>query len=494
MYPDPSICKGQEKYYMVCSSFQLFPGVPLFESEDMVNWKQIGHCITKSSQIALEGVPSSGGIFAPTIRFYNGRYYMVTTNDSCHRNFYVYTDDIYGEWSEPVFVEQGGIDPSLFFEGEDAYFISNGADEDGKGCIQICKIDIATGQKLSESCVLWKGTGGRYLEAPHLYRFGAYYYLIEAEGGTEYGHMVNCARSKTIMGEYESCPYNPILTNRNLDGYMLQGAGHGDILEDENGNWWFMHLAFRQISRWETFHHLGRESCLQPMHWSEDGWPVIGTNGTALLEVDVPDTVSFKEQILSFHKTLENLSWEREWCYLRIPSKENYKPRKNEIQLCGTKTDLMEAASPTFIGIRQTEFDLDISCLVSSGNQEAGISLYMDEKHHYEIALHPNGDGMEVFAKATIGSLSAKIGSVICEEKEADLRVEATATQYRFYAIVGGSKKELGTMETRYLSSEVAGGFTGVLIGLYAVNKDESKKEWASFREFHLIHNENAGN
>ncbi|MBE5961898.1 MAG: glycoside hydrolase family 43 protein, partial [Lachnospiraceae bacterium] len=317
MYPDPSICMGEEKYYMVCSSFHLFPGVPLFESEDMVNWRQIGHCITRSSQIDLEGVPSSGGIFAPTIRYHHGRYYMVTTNDSSHRNFYVYTDNIYGEWSEPVFVEQGGIDPSLFFEGEDTYFVSNGTDVDGKGCIQICQIDIETGQKLSESRVLWKGTGGRYIEAPHLYHFEEYYYLIEAEGGTEYGHMVNCARSKTIMGEYESCPNNPLLTNRNLGGYQLQGAGHGDILEDKHGNWWFMHLAFRQIGRWETFHHLGRETCLEPLYWGKDGWPIIGTDGTARLEVQVPDSISFEKQVFTYDKTFENLDWKKDWCYLR---------------------------------------------------------------------------------------------------------------------------------------------------------------------------------
>ena len=188
-YPDPSICAANGKYYMVCSSMHIFPGVPLFESTDMVNWKQIGHCLTRASQIDLYTVRSSGGVFAPTIRYNNGRFYMVTTNDSYHQNFYVYTDDIYGEWSEPVIVDQDGIDPSLYFEDDKCYFISNGNDADGRGCIQMCQIDIDTGKKLSESKFLWHGTGGRFLEAPHIYKFGEYYYLLEAEGGTEYGHM-----------------------------------------------------------------------------------------------------------------------------------------------------------------------------------------------------------------------------------------------------------------------------------------------------------------
>ena len=122
-YPDPSVCYANGKFYLVTSSFQYFPGVPLFESEDLVNWKQIGHVLTRHSQIELKGVPDSGGVFAPTIRYNNGRFYMVTTNDTLHKNFYVYTDDINAEWSEPVFVDQGGIDPSLYFENGKTYFI-----------------------------------------------------------------------------------------------------------------------------------------------------------------------------------------------------------------------------------------------------------------------------------------------------------------------------------------------------------------------------------
>ena len=151
-YPDPSICSANGKYYLACSSFEYFPGVPLFESDDLLNWKPIGHCLTRKSQVNLYQVPGSGGVFAPTIRFHNGRFYMVTNNNTYQKNFYVYTDDIYGEWSDPVFVDQGGIDPSLYFEGDKVYFISNGTDEsDGRGCIFQCEIDIATGKRLTES-------------------------------------------------------------------------------------------------------------------------------------------------------------------------------------------------------------------------------------------------------------------------------------------------------------------------------------------------------
>lgn len=226
-YPDPSICKANGKYYLAYSSFQYFPGVPLFESKDLVNWEQIGHCLTRTSQIDLRVVPSSGGVFAPTLRFYEGIFYMVTNNNTCSRNFYVYTDDIYGEWSESIFVDQQGIDPSLLFDGEKVYFTSNGKDENGKPCILQCEIDINTGEKLSDTVPIWHGSGGRYLEGPHLYHIGIWYYLIAAEGGTEYGHMVTYARAESPYGPYEGYHDNPVLTNRDMDGDQsrIQGIG-----------------------------------------------------------------------------------------------------------------------------------------------------------------------------------------------------------------------------------------------------------------------------
>ncbi|NLC16269.1 MAG: glycoside hydrolase family 43 protein, partial [Clostridiales bacterium] len=224
-YPDPSVCRAGDKYYLVCSSFQYFPAVPLFESGDLVNWKQIGHCLTRKSQIMLNKIDSSGGVFAPTIRYNEGRFYMTTTNASAQQNFYVWTDDIYSEWSEPIFVDQGGIDPSLMFDDGKVYFLSTGQDDEGKSGIIQCQIDIKTGQKLTPSKCIWQGTGGRYLEAPHMYKINDWYYLVAAEGGTEYGHMVTYARARSPEGKFENYAHNPVLTNRNLGAFELQGMG-----------------------------------------------------------------------------------------------------------------------------------------------------------------------------------------------------------------------------------------------------------------------------
>ena len=236
-YPDPSVCYANGKFYMVCSSFQYFPGVPLFESDNLVNWKQIGHVLTRKSQVMLEKINSSGGVFAPTIRYHEGRFYMVTTNDTTHENFYVYTDDIHGEWSEPITVDQGGIDPSLLFEDGHVYFISNGEDDEGEGGVIQCEINIETGEKLSKSKCIWQGTGGRYLESPHMYKINGGYYLMAAEGGTEYGHMITYARSDSPWGPFVNYPNNPVLTNRNKAPFIIQGIGHGDLIQKENGEW-----------------------------------------------------------------------------------------------------------------------------------------------------------------------------------------------------------------------------------------------------------------
>lgn len=482
MYPDPSVCRAGDKYYMVCSSFQFFPAVPLFESEDMVNWRQIGHCITRRSQLDLTGADKCSGIFAPTIRYHEGRFYMVTTEALTHTNFYVYTDDIYGEWSEPVRVEEEGIDPTLYFENGKTYFIGNGYDEEsGRSCIRMCEINVETGEKISPAKPLWYGTGGRFLEAPHLYKFGDYYYVLDAEGGTEYGHMVNYGRSKNMWGPFEPFPGNPVLTNRNLGGYILQGAGHGDVLEDKNGNWWFMHLAFRQSGQWSTYHHLGRECCLVPVTW-KDGWFYMG-DGTSSLSYELPEREA-EPQKLSYVKTFESLKPEMDWIFLRNYRKENYHFTQNALYLLGTADTLFEGELPTMAAVRQCEFCEEVSVKVRSGLEEAGITIYMDEKHHYD--LYVTGDGRAVL-RLTIGNLSKEMKEIPVEDGEVTLKISASEYEYQFFTETKKGRTLMGNGETRYLSSEVAGGFTGVVYGLYAV---DTQGKQAEFTEFVIEHAE----
>ncbi|WP_054957446.1 glycoside hydrolase family 43 protein [Paenibacillus dakarensis] len=481
-YPDPSVCKAENTYYLVCSSFQYFPGVPIFESKDLINWKPIGHCLTRESQIQLGRVDSSGGVFAPTIRYNNGRFYMTTTNNSTHQNFYVWTDDIYGEWSEPIHVDQGGIDPDLYFEDGKVFFMSNGKDDNGIDGIVQCEIDIETGVKLSPSHSIWQGTGGRYLESPHMYKINGLYYLMASEGGTEYGHMVTYARGDSISGPFEAYPNNPVLTNRNLGGYELQGVGHGDLIQDNDGNWWMLHLGFRQIGRWLTFHHLGREVFLTPITFGEDGWFTAGHNGTTLTSFET-DRIS--DEILQQEKkiyTFENTDWKLDWCYLRHPAYEHYLLRPDTVTLKGTEVTLDAAASPTFIGIRQRNFSAEISCDVQLTNGEAGFTLYMDENHHYDLAVCKDEHGYKVIERLNIGDIKSIEHKVdLGSNNHAALIIRASHERYSFFIHADGQDIPLGTAQTRYLSTEVAGGFTGVLIGLYACGEG-SMAEFSKFK------------
>lgn len=476
-YPDPSVCRAEGKYYLVCSSFQYFPGVPLFESEDLVNWKQIGHVLTRPSQVQLERVNSSGGVFASTIRYHDGTFYMVTTNDTTHQNFYVSTNDIYGEWSEPVFVDQGGIDPSLLFDGDKVYFISNGADDFGNGGIVQCEIDIRTGRKLTPSRAIWSGSGGRYLESPHMYKLDGGYYLMAAEGGTEYGHMITYARSDDPWGPFVGYEKNPVLTNRNLGGFEIQGVGHGDLVQAPSGEWFIIHLGFRQIGRYDTFHHIGREVFMTPVHFDSDGFFTAGENGTTGFEYEIEgDFVQESKKLYTFENT-DHL----DWVYLRKPHMENYLRTAGGFELTAGEETLDDPLSPTFVGIRQRAFGGRLRVHLEAESGETGVCVYMDEKHHYELALAQTEGSFEVILRLNIGCAKCISGRAPIKGSSADLIITMNNYAYGFSAEAGGEVITLGSADTKYVSTEVAGGFTGVLLALYA-----QKGGKGSFSDFGL--------
>ncbi len=465
-YPDPSVCFADGKYYMVCSSFQYFPGVPLFESDDLVNWTQIGHVLTRKNQVMLEKINSSGGVFAPTIRYHNGRFYMVTTNDTTHQNFYVYTDDIHGEWSDPVYVDQGGIDPSLYFEDGKTYFMSNGADDEGVGGVVQCEINIETGERISPRRCLWQGSGGRYLESPHMYKINGYYYLMAAEGGTEYGHMITYARGESVWGPFEGYAKNPVLTNRNKAPNIIQGIGHGDLIQDENGSWHILCLGFRQIGIWQPYHHLGREVFLTPVQFHEDGWFTAGTDGTTADSYESPYGT---EQVEKKLFTFENTDWSIDWCFMRHPHEENYDLGADYAVLSGTDITLDMVDSPTFVGLRQRDFNADISVEVDVENGEGGLTMFTTENEHYDVAVREAEGGFEAALKLNIGGIKHVQKTVPLKNGKAVLKVAASNYGYSFGIVEDCEYTELGFGFSKYLSSEVAEGFTGVMMGIYAV-------------------------
>lgn len=484
-YPDPSVCRVGNDYYLVNSTFEYFPGVPVFHSKDLIHWEQIGSCLTRPSQVNLVRCSASGGIYAPTIRYSNGTFYMVTTNVSGHGNFFVHTTNPAGEWSEPILLEQGGIDPSFIFEGGKCYMVSN------PNGITLCEIDTLTGKQLTPSKRIWNGTGGRYPEGPHIYKKDGWYYLLVSEGGTEYGHKVTMARSRSIYGPYESNPGNPILThiNENAQTNPIQGTGHADIIEAHDGSWWIVFLGFRPQS---YMHHLtGRETYLAPVKWEKDGWPVVNDRKAIELAMACPTLPQVMVPQEPARCDFADGKLPITWNYLRIPSYSNYSltARSGWLRLKPTAITLDMEDSPTFVARRQKDINFTATTALQLSNAPvgdyAGLSVFMRNNYHYDLFVKQTADNQQkVVLRYTLGALTHI-------EKEADaaptvyLRVKGTNDYYTFeYSTDNKNYTTLGKMDTRFLSSETAGGFTGVMLGLFAVSELDSSAANADFDWF----------
>jgi alpha-N-arabinofuranosidase len=472
-YPDPSICRVEDNYYLVTSSFGYFPGVPIFHSKDLVNWRQIGHCLTTERQLPLGNTWISGGIFAPTIRYHDGWFYMVTTNVSGVGNFYVRSQQPEGPWSEMITVEQGGIDPSLLFDEDGSvYFQSTYAGNEGYGIYQ-CEIDISTGQMLTESRMIWKGTGGAHPEAPHLYKINGLYYLLIAEGGTEYGHMVTISRSDAPYGPYEPCPYNPILTHRSRNS-SIHATGHADLVQAHDGSWWAVFLGIRPVS-YPYRHHLGRETFLAPVSWTADGWPIIGNGGSVESVMDAPQLTEVRWPSDSTREDFDDSTLGFDWVFLRNPDPLSWSLSESpgNLVLRGNKTSLGDSGAPSFVGRRLCHWSSNISALLNFEPQhegeEAGLTVFMNDSYHYDLAVKRQEGRKVVVFRRTVGSLRAE-STLECSEGPVILKVEAQPEWFHFKIQQDSSDVlEVGSGETHLLSTEVAGGFTGVVVAMYAV-------------------------
>lgn len=472
-YPDPSICRVGDDYYLVNSSFECFPGVPLWHSRDLVSWEQLGHVLTRDVQVPLEGSPVSGGIFAPTIREHEGTFYMVTTNvdwfPTGAPNFLVSTNDIAGEWSDPVPIYHMGIDPSLFFDEDGTcYYVGTGFDEQGRQGIVAFALDVATGEALSEKRFIWYGSGSRNPEGPHLYRKDGWYYLLLAEGGTEYGHMVTIARSTSVWGPYEGCPANPILTHRDDSKSIFQGVGHADLVDTPQGDWYLVCHAFRPSCA--QLHHIGRETMLAPVSW-EDGWPVVNGGRSLQAVMEVPGEGGHAAFNVAYEDDFCTERLAPRYCHIWNPVRENYETGAG-LTLRGTAATLDDAASPTFVGVRQQQMELTCEAsLQVSGTGCAGLSVYHNREHHYDLCVRREGADLLVWLRRRVADLLAESKPVRIDQTDrVELQVVAARDRYEFF--VGPSTDQLvpvGTGSTQLLSTEVMRGtFTGCIFGLFA--------------------------
>ena len=492
-YPDPSVCRAGDDFYLVASTFEYFPGVPLFHSRDMVNWEQIGHVLSRPSQLPLEGCPRPLGIFAPTIRCLDGRFYMVTTNtspkapDTPYGNFYVWTDDIAGEWSDPVWVDVPGIDPDLFLDDDGtAYFTSTG--------IRQVPIDLETGELLGEIDIISKGSGGRFAEAPHVYKVGGTYYLMLAEGGTEGEHMVTIFRGPSPSGPWEECPHNPIFSHRSRMS-PIRATGHADIIEGPEGRWWMVFLGIR-ASVYPEVHHLGRETFLAPMRW-EDGWPVVNDGNVVPLDLDVPGVPDSRPVWTSSRDDFDGEQWAFSWNFLRNPKPEFYDrtTRPGWLGLTCAPISIDQVAAPAWAGQRLRHFNVHTETRLDfdprHADDEAGMTVYMAETHHYDIMVRRSAGERVLVARRRVGTLAHEEPPVALPPGPVRLFIDADPDWFSLGYIDGkGEPIEMVKGETRLLSKEVAGGFTGVYIALFAqggAGQEEPSTAWFDFFDYTIL-------
>ena len=468
VHPDPSVCRVGEDYYLVCSSFEYFPGVPLFHSRDLVHWRQIGNVLDRPSQLPLPAdSPASGGIYAPTIRHHDGRFWVITTNVDGGGNFIVTAERPEGPWSDPVWIDLPGIDPDLAW------------DEDGS-CwsavhgVQICRIDPVAGKVLEGPLPAWPGTGLQWPEAPHLFRVGEWWYLLIAEGGTERGHTVAVARARSPRGPWEPCPTNPILTHRGTD-HPIQSTGHADLVTTPDGQWWMVLLATRPRGYSPGFHVLGRETFLAPVRWV-DGWPQVGTVNLRERAPGPPRPVAAAPNRDDF----DGDALDPRWISPRSRPDGSWSTtdRPGWLALHATGSTL-DHPGATFLGRRQQFPESRTAVRMDPGSGRAGLSVRLDEAHHYDLEV---ADG-RVSVIARIGPLRHEVACRPVPPGPLTLAITTKATRLRppapeeptglhecppDYVAFHVEDELLAELDGRYLSTEVATGFTGRVIGMYA--------------------------
>ncbi|MDF2993335.1 MAG: glycoside hydrolase family 43 protein [Microbacterium sp.] len=464
-HPDPTICRVGAEYFLATSSFEYFPGVPLFTSTNLVSWRPLGSILDRPTQLNVQtGVDhASGGIYAPTLRHHDGRFWMTTTNlhDIRRGHLIVHADDPAGPWSDPVYTPGLiGIDPDLAWDDDGSCYLA--WSDVVRGGISHARIDPLTGEVLSEIRELWRGTGGAHAEGPHSFRRGDWWYLLVAEGGTAAGHMVTIARSRTIEGPYESNPANPILTHRSTTD-PVQSTGHADMIELADGSWAMVHLGTRPRGSFPKWHTNGRETFLTGIDWRED-WPVV-----------VEDRFSSASPSGDFVDDFTDAALAPRWIAPGADPSSFARPSAEGLQLApGRRPE--SSATERLLGVRAVDAEWDAAVLARG---DVSLTVRIDDLH--QAMVQRVGD--VVSARIVIGPTDQELARHTDADGLAELVIRAVPfggrpgqrqgpDRLQLGVRTGGEFVELAAFDGRYLSTEVAGGFTGRVIGVEALGPD----------------------
>ncbi|MCU4674038.1 glycoside hydrolase family 43 protein [Catenovulum sp. 2E275] len=495
-YPDPSITRKGDDYYIATSSFAYNQGLPIFHSKDLVNWTLIGHGLTRDNQFDLSGIDVSSGIYAPTIRYHNGLFYIITTAVYSGGNFIITAQNPAGPWSKPILLpEVGGIDPDIFFDDDGKVYIAHNDAPLGKPlyeghrAIWLWEYDPVAQKVKPESRKLIVDGGTDiskkpiWIEAPHIYKINGWYYLVCAEGGTGYNHSAVVFRTKDLNEPFTPYQANPILTQRDLDidrPDPITTAGHADLIKTPQGQWWAVFLATRSYNK--TLYNTGRETFLLPVTWTNDGWPEILPKGETIpYRLKKPTS---GEKITHAEQTTGNFSWTDEfetkrldlnWSWLGSHNNASWLRLNNGYaQLKANKQNLMSLEQPVYLARRVQHQTYQASTKVLLPKQtglQLGITAYQNEKFHYFLGLEKIDTAYRLFVESVVEGKRQVLKHVYLPDQVAaiELVISGDKDQINFsYRQNKVTEPVLMGADATILSTEKVGGFVGSMLGLHA--------------------------
>ncbi|EDP71283.1 arabinofuranosidase [Flavobacteriales bacterium ALC-1] len=515
-YPDPSICKVNDVFYIVNSSFEYYPGLPIHKSTDLINWELIGYGLHRVDQcnddVNLVDIQSNGGIHAPTIRYNKGVFYIITTNVYYNKdskttdfvNFIITAENPEGPWSDPHVLEGApGIDPDIFFDDDGkVWYVGTHSPEKpnfpGEGEIWLQEIDIENWKLTGERHFLWRGAcGGVWAEGPHIYKRNGWYYLMIAEGGTSYNHAMMIAISDSIKGEYIPNERNPILSSRHLSyDNWVHSTGHADLIELDDGRWYMVALGIRGDE--ERSSNMGRETHLIPVKWEKEPfewkdikyeWPVISPKtGKVERFNSVPFIDTSQKRNVSFVDNFDHPILNHAWNFRRVPTKNMYSlySNKGNLRLFTNPNMIKERGRTSLIGFRQTESDFLYEAKMNfspkTDKSEAGVSLFQKDDNYFTLTVVKEKKDYSIQLKLAEPNSEVQIleTQVISNyDKEITFKVKSENHSYSFYYSTNGI--EFSLLKETKANHILSKGYTGAYLGIYATSNGKKSNDYADF-------------